>query len=118
MMTILLRWLLIPILALIALLFWKGSPLVIKVTLLIVPLAIIIGWFAHEGAFSGSGGLAKIYGLLALIGFLILYEIGMLIDRYSLIKKNISTTENNVLLIIGLVLLIACIVNFLIAISE
>jgi len=117
-MTVLLRWLLIPILALIALLFWKGSPLVIKITLLIVPVVIIVSWFAHEGAFSGSGGLAKVYGLLALIGFLILYEIGILIDRYYLAKKNISTTENNVLLIIGLILLMACIVNFIIAISE
>ncbi|WP_264535340.1 hypothetical protein [Flavobacterium sp. N1736] len=117
-MTVLLRWLLIPILALIALLFWKGSPLVIKSTLLIVPLAAIVGWFAHEGAFSGSGGLAKIYGLLALIGFLFLYEIGMLFHRYQLAKKNISTTEDTIFLLIGLVLLIVFVVNFLIAISK
>lgn len=117
-MTILLRWLLLPIIALIALLFWKGSPLLIKSTLLIVPLALIISWFAHEGAFSGSGGLEKVYGLLTVIGFLFFYEIGLLIDRYSLVKKNISTTEDNVLLVIGLVLLIAAIVSFLISISE
>ncbi|KUJ59777.1 hypothetical protein AR687_21465 [Flavobacteriaceae bacterium CRH] len=117
-MTLLLRWLLIPILFLIGLLFWKGSPLLIKSTLLIVPIAGIIGWFAHEGAFSGSGGLAKVYGLLTLIGFLFFYEIGLLIDRYYLAKKSVSTTEDNVLLIIGLVLLIASIVNFLIAISR
>lgn len=59
-MTALLRWLLIPLLLLIGLLFWKCSPLLIKSVLLIVPVALIVGWFAHEGAFSGSGGLAKI----------------------------------------------------------
>jgi hypothetical protein len=117
-MTVLIRWLSIPILVLIALLFWKGSPLIIKSTLLIIPVAGIIGWFAHEGAFSGSGGLAKIYGLITLIGFLFFYEIGLLIDRYYLSQKNISTREDNILLTIGLILLIAAIVNFLISISE
>lgn len=117
-MTILLRWLLLPIIALLALLFWKGSPLLIKLTLLIIPLALIIGWFAHEGAFNGSGGLEKVYGLISLIGFLFFYEIGLLIDRYQLAKKSISTTEDDALLIIGLVLLILSIVYFLIAISE
>lgn len=117
-MTVLLRWLLFPILALVALLFWKGSPLLIKSALLIIPIAGIVGWFAHEGAFSGSGGLAKIYGLVTLIGFLLVYEIGLLFDRYHLAKKSISTTQDDILLVIGLVLLIASIVNFLIAISK
>ncbi|MEZ0128734.1 hypothetical protein AB9T88_02630 [Flavobacterium sp. LBUM151] len=117
-MTVLIRWLSIPILLLIALLFWKGSPLVIKSSLLIIPMVVIIGWFAHEGAFSGSGGLAKIYGLLALIGFLFLYEIGMLLHRYQLVKKSINTTEDTIFLIIGLILLIISLVSFLIAISK
>lgn len=117
-MTVLLRWLLLPILALLALLFWKGSPLLIKSALLIIPVTGIVGWFVHEGALSGSGGLAKIYGLITLIGFLLIYEIGLLIDRYYLAKKSISTTQDDILLVIGLVLLIASIVNFLIAISE
>lgn len=117
-MTILLRWLLLPIIALIGLLFWKGSPLIIKSTLLLIPLAGIIGWFAHEGAFSGSGGLEKVYGLLTLIAFLILYEIGMLIDRFYLVKKSISTTQDDVLLVIGLTLLIVSIVYFLILVSK
>jgi hypothetical protein len=117
-MTVLIRWLSIPILLLIALLFWKGSPFVIKSSLLIIPLVVIIGWFAREGAFSGSGGLAKIYGLLALIGFLFLYEIGMLLHRYQLVKKSISTTEDTIFLIIGLILLIVSLVSFLIAISK
>ncbi|TDO84213.1 hypothetical protein EV143_101659 [Flavobacterium chryseum] len=117
-MTILLRWLLLPIIALLALLFWKGSPLLIKSSLLVIPLGLIIGWFAHEGAFGGSGGLEKVYGLITLIGFLFFYEIGLLIVRYQLAKKSLSTTEDDVLLIIGLVLLISSIVYFLIAISE
>jgi hypothetical protein len=117
-MTLLLRWLLLPIIALIALLFWKGSPLLIKSTLLIIPLALIIGWFAHEGAFSGSGGLEKVYGLLTLIGFLLFYEIGMLIDRYYLVIKSISSAVDDILLIIGLVLLIVSVIYFVIIISE
>lgn len=117
-MTLLLRWLLLPIIALIALLFWKGSPIMIKSALLIVPVALIVSWFAHEGAFSGSGGLAKAYGLLSLITFLLCYEIGLLFHRYYLVKKSIDTVQDDVLLIIGLVLLIISIVYFLIVISK
>lgn len=117
-MTLLLRWLLIPIIVLIGLLFWKGSPLLIKSTLLIIPLALIISWFAHEGAFSGSGGLERIYGLITVIGFLFLYEIGLLFHRYYLIKKNIATAEDDILLIIGLVLLIVSVVYFLVVLSK
>ena len=117
-MTLLLRWLLVPIIALIALLFWKGSPLLIKSALLIIPLALIIGWFGHEGAFSGGGGLAKAYGLLALIAFLICYEIGLLFHRYYLVKKSIASAQDDVFLIIGLVLLLLSIVYFLIVISK
>ncbi len=117
-MTILLRWLLVPIIALIVLLFWKGSPILIKLTLLIVPVVGIISWFGHEGAFSGSGGLEKVYGLATLIGFLFFYEIGMLIHRYQLAHKNIGTSQDDVFLIIGLVLLIVSIVYFLVVISK
>ena len=117
-MTLLLRWLLLPIIALIALLFWKGTPLIIKSTLLIIPLVGIIAWFAHEGAFSRSGGLEKIYGLLTVIGFLLLYEIGLLFDRYYLAKKSISTAEDDTLLIIALVLLIVSVVYFAIVVSK
>ncbi|MFH7019031.1 hypothetical protein [Flavobacterium sp. FlaQc-47] len=117
-MTLLLRWLLIPIIGLIALLFWKGSPILIKSALLIVPLALIIAWFGHEGAFSGSGGLEKLYGLLVVIAFLLCYEIGLLIHRFSLVKKNIPTIEDDILLIIGLILLIVSIVFFLIVVSK
>lgn len=117
-MTLLLRWLLLPIIALIALLFWKGSPLLIKLTLLIVPLALIISWFAHEGAFSGGGGLAKMYGLLTIIAFLICYEIGMLINRFYLAKKSIGTMHDDILLTTGFVLLLVSIVFFLIIISK
>jgi hypothetical protein len=117
-MTLLLRWLWIPIIALIALLFWKGSPIIIKSALLIIPLAGIIGWFAHEGAFSGSGGLEKAYGLITLIGFLFFYEIGLLVHRYYIVKKSISTTEDDIFLTIGLALLIVSIVYFLIIISK
>lgn len=117
-MTVLLRWLLLPILALLALLFWKGSPIIIKSALLIIPLILIVSWFVHEGALSGSGGLAKIYGLVALIAFLLCYEIGLLFHRFYLIKKSIDTIQDDVFLIIGLVLLIVSIVYFLIAISK
>lgn len=117
-MTLLLRWLLVPIIALIVLLFWKGSPIIIKSTLLIVPLVIIISWFAHEGAFSGSGGLAKIYGILTIIAFLVCYEVGMLFNRYYLSKKSLNTIEDDILLIIGLVVLIPSIIYFLILISK
>jgi len=117
-MTLLLRWLLIPIIALIALLFWKGSPIIIKSALLIVPLVLIVSWFAHEGAFSGSGGLAKMYGLLTLIAFLVCYEIGLLLHRFYLAKKSLDTIQDDALLIIGLILLILSIVSFLIVISE
>jgi hypothetical protein len=117
-MTLLLRWLLVPIIALIVLLFWKGSPIIIKLTLLIVPLVIIISWFAHEGAFSGSGGLAKIYGILTIIAFLVCYEVGMLFNRYYLAKKSLNTIEDDILLIIGLVVLIPSIIYFLILISK
>ncbi|WP_394776979.1 hypothetical protein [Flavobacterium sp.] len=116
-MTLLLRWLLIHIIALIALLFWKGSHIMIKSALLIIPLALIIAWFGHEGAFSGSGGLEKLYGLLALIAFLLCYEIGILFHRFHLIKKNIPTTQDDVLLIIGLILLIVSIIFFLIVLK-
>ncbi|MFH6993199.1 hypothetical protein [Flavobacterium sp. FlaQc-48] len=117
-MTLLLRWLLVPIIALIVLLFWKGSPVVIKSALLIVPLVLIVSWFAHEGAFSGNGGLARLYGLAALIAFLLCYEIGLLFHRYSLIRKNVNTVEDDVLLIIGLVLLLFSIVYFVIVLSK
>jgi hypothetical protein len=117
-MTLLLRWLLLPIIVLIALLFWKGSPIIIKSALLIIPVTLIIGWFGHEGAFSGSGGLAKVYGLLALIAFLICYEIGLLINRFQMVKKSIDTTQDDILLVIALILLIVSIVYFLISISE
>lgn len=117
-MTLLLRWLLLPIIALIALLFWKGSPLLIKSTLLIVPLVLIVSWFAHEGAFNGSGGLAKMYGLLTIIAFLVCYEVGLLIHKFYFIKKSIETTQDNILLTIGFILLIVSIVFFLIVISD
>lgn len=117
-MTLLLRWLLIPILALIVLLFWKGSPIIIKSTLLILPLVLIVSWFAHEGAFSGSGGLAKVYGILTIIAFLVCYEIGMLLNRFYLAKKSIDTMQDDILLIIGLVLLIPSIIYFFILISK
>jgi hypothetical protein len=117
-MTLLLRWLLLPIIALIALLFWKGSPLLIKSSLLIIPLVLIVSWFAHEGAFSGSGGLAKMYGLLTLIAFLLCYEIGLLLHRFYLAKKSIDTIQDDVLLIIGLILLILSFIFFLIVISK
>lgn len=117
-MTLLLRWLLIPIIALIALLFWKGSPVIIKSTLLIVPLVIIVSWFAHEGAFSGSGGLERLYGILTLIAFLICYEIGLLFNRFYLAKKSIDTMQDDVLLTIALIILIASIVYFLVLISK
>ncbi|MDA6072664.1 hypothetical protein NJT12_23870 [Flavobacterium sp. AC] len=117
-MTLLLRWLLIPIIALIILLFWKGSPIMIKSVLLIIPLILIVGWFGHEGAFTGSGGLAKAYGLLSLAVFLFCYEIGLLFHRYYLAKKDANTIEDDVLLIIGLVLLMASFVYFLIVISK
>lgn len=117
-MTLLLRWLLLPIIALIVLLFWKGSPIVIKSTLLIVPLAIIVAWFAQEGAFSGSGGLDRLYGILTLIAFLVCYEIGLLFNRFYLAKKSIDTMQDDILLTVGLVLLIASIIYFLILVSK
>jgi hypothetical protein len=117
-MTLFLRWLLLPIIALIALLFWKGSPIMIKLVLLIVPLVLIVSWFAHEGAFSGSDGLATAYGLLSLMAFLFCYEIGLLFHRYYLVKKSIATAQDDILLIIGLVLLIVSLVYFLIVISK
>lgn len=117
-MTLLLRWLLIPIIALIVLLFWKGSPVMIKSTLLIVPLVLIVSWFGHEGAFSGSGGLEKVYGLLTVMVFLFCYEIGMLVNRFYLVKKSISTAQDDILLIIGLVLLLVSTIYFLISISK
>jgi hypothetical protein len=117
-MTLLLRWLLLPIIALIVLLFWKGSPIIIKSTLLIVPLAIIVAWFAHEGAFSGSGGLERLYGILTLIAFLVCYEIGLLFNRFYLAKKSIDTMQDDILLTVGLVLLIASIIYFLILVSK
>lgn len=117
-MTLLLRWLLLPVIALIVLLFWKGSPIVIKSTLLIVPLAIIVAWFAHEGAFSGSGGLERLYGILTLIAFLVCYEIGLLFNRFYLAKKSIDTMQDDILLTVGLVLLIASIIYFLILVSK
>jgi len=117
-MTLLLRWLLVPIIALIVLLFWKGSPLLIKSALLIVPLVVIISWFAHEGAFSGSGGLEKLYGILNIIAFLICYEFGMLFNRFYLAKKSIETVHDDVLLTIGAVILVLSIVYFFIIISK
>lgn len=117
-MTLLLRWLLVPIIALIVLLFWKGSPIMIKLALLVVPLVLIVSWFAHEGAFSGSGGLAKMYGLLTAIVFLVCYEIAMLINRFYIAKKSINTVQDDILLTIGLALLLLSIVFFLIVISD
>lgn len=117
-MTLLLRWLLVPIIALIVLLFWKGSPIMIKLALLVLPLVLIVSWFAHEGAFSGSGGLAKMYGLLTAIVFLVCYEIGMLINRFYIAKKSIDTVQDDILLTIGLALLLLSIVFFLIVISD
>lgn len=117
-MTLLLRWLLLPIIALIVLLFWKGSPIIIKSTLLIVPLVIIVAWFAHEGAFSGSGGLERLYGVLTLIAFLVCYGIGLLFNRFYLAKKSIDTMQDDILLTVGLVLLIASIIYFLILVSK
>lgn len=117
-MTIFLRWLLLPLLGLIALLFWKGSPILIKSALLIIPLILIVGWFVHEGAFTSGGGLATAYGLLSIIAFLLCYEIGLLINRFYLTKKSIPTIQDDILLIIGLVTLIIAIVYFLIAISK
>lgn len=117
-MTLLLRWLWIPIIALIVLLFWKGSPIIIKSALMIIPAALIAGWFIHEGAFSNGGGLATVYGLLTLMAFLFCYEIGLLFHRFYLVKKNMETIEDDVLLIIGLVLLLVSIVYFLIVISK
>jgi len=117
-MTLLLRWLLVPIIALIVLLFWKGSPLLIKSTLLIVPLVVIVSWFAHEGAFSGSGGLEKLYGILTIIAFLVCYEVGMLFNRFYLAKKSIETAQDDVLLTIGAIILVLSIVYFFIIISK
>lgn len=117
-MTLLLRWLLVPMIALIALLFWKGSPILIKSALLIVPLVVIVSWFAHEGAFSGSGGLEKLYGILTIIAFLICYEVGMLFNRFYLAKKSIETVQDDVLLTIGAVILVLSIVYFFIIISK
>lgn len=117
-MTLLLRWLLLPIIALIALLFWKGSPVLIKSSLLIIPLVLIISWFAHEGAFSGSGGLEKLYGILTIIAFLVCYEAGMLFNRFYLAKKSIETVHDDILLTIGAVILVLSIVYFFIIISK
>ncbi|MCC9062037.1 hypothetical protein [Flavobacterium piscisymbiosum] len=117
-MTLLLRWLLVPIIALIALLFWKGSPLLIKSALLIVPLVVIVSWFAHEGAFSGSGGLEKLYGILTIIAFLVCYEVGMLFNRFYLAKKSIETAQDDILLTIGAIILVLSIVYFFIIISK
>ncbi|MFQ6601261.1 hypothetical protein [Flavobacterium sp. C3NV] len=117
-MTLLLRWLLVPIIALIALLFWKGSPILIKSALLIVPLVVIVSWFAHEGAFSGSGGLEKLYGILTIIAFLVCYEVGMLFNRFYLAKKSIETAQDDVLLTIGAIILVLSIVYFFIIISK
>ena len=117
-MTLLLRWLLVPIIALIVLLFWKGSPILIKSTLLIVPLVVIVSWFAHEGAFSGSGGLEKLYGILTIIAFLVCYEVGMLFNRFYLAKKSIETVQDDVLLTIGAIILVLSIVYFFIIISK
>lgn len=117
-MTLLLRWLLVPIIALIALLFWKGSPLLIKSALLIVPLVFIVSWFVHEGAFSGSGGLEKLYGILTIIAFLVCYEVGMLFNRFYLAKKSIETAQDDILLTIGAIILVLSIVYFFIIISK
>lgn len=117
-MTLLLRWLLVPIIAMIILLFWKGSPILIKSALLIVPLVLIVNWFAHEGAFSGSGGLEKLYGILTIIAFLVCYEIGMLFNRFYLAKKSIENVHDDILLTIGAVILVLSIVYFFIIISE
>lgn len=117
-MTVFLRWLLLPLIALIVLLFWKGSPLLIKIALLIIPLTVIIGWFVHEGGFVRGGGLATVYGLLAVIAFLICYEIGLLINRYYLVKKSISTVQDDILLFIGLGILIITVIYFLVKLSD
>lgn len=117
-MTLLLRWLLVSIIALIVLLFWKGSPILIKSALLIVPLVVIVSWFAHEGAFSGSGGLEKLYGILTIIAFLVCYEVGMLFNRFYLAKKSIETAQDDVLLTIGAIILVLSIVYFFIIISK
>jgi hypothetical protein len=116
-MTILLRWLAIPIIALIVLLFWKGSSLVIKLALLIVPLIGLVAWFAHEGAFDRRMGLADIYAASSIAAFLLCYETGMLIHRWVLVHKGMSTHEDNIFLIVGLVLLLTAFIYFLISIS-
>lgn len=117
-MTVFLRWLLLPIIGLIALLFWKGSPILIKSLLLIFPLVLIIAWFVHEGAFSSGGGLTTIYSVLAIISFLVCYEIGLLIHRFYLIKKGVTTNEDDILLLIGLVILVIATIYFFISISK
>ena len=114
----LLQWLLVPIIALIVLLFLKGSTLLIKLVLLVVPLVVIIAWFVHEGAFRrNGGGLETMYGTLSVAAFLLCYEIGMLIHRFYLSHKELNTTEDNVFLLVGLVLLLASIVWFMVSIS-
>ena len=114
----LLQWLLLPIIALIVFLFWKGSALLIKLVLLVVPLAIIIDWFVHEGAFQrNGGGLATMYGTLSIAAFLLCYEIGMLIHCFYLSHKGISTKEDGIFLMVGFALLLASIVWFLVSVS-
>ncbi len=117
-MTVFLRWLLLPIIIVIGLLFWKGSPILIKSALLILPLAVIIGWFVHEGGFTSGGGLATIYGLLSILAFLLCYEIGLFIHRFYLVKKGVATNEDDLFLVIGLVILVIATIYFFISISK
>jgi type II secretory pathway component PulM len=112
-------YLLIPIIVLLALLLYKGSSLIIKLTLLIVPFGILVAWFAHEGALQGTRnmGLSDMYAAFWIGVFLLCYETGILIHRWFLSHKGLNTREDNIFLAIGLVLLLASLIYFLLTFS-
>ncbi|EID72332.1 hypothetical protein [Imtechella halotolerans] len=84
--------------------------IVSRLVFLLLPLVGITLWFIYDGGIGFGWNL--IWYWISIIGFLLLYQLALLLNLMLQHKKKGFSKENKIFIIIGLILLFLAIVIF------
>lgn len=87
-----------------------------RLVFLLLPLAGITLWFLYDGGIGFGWNL--IWYWIWIIGFLLLYQLALLLNLLLYYKKRGFTKANKIFMITGLILLLLAIVAFVLQLYE